>query len=415
MSEIARVQRDIRQRRGFILWNLSFGHAVSHWYSESLLVLLPFVQTTMGFSNIQYGLLGTVQGLSSAIVNVPVGVMVDRMKRHWGPILAWCMVWTAISYVVLGVSPSYLFLLIAVVLITLPGTIWHLPATAALSQRFPDRRGFAVSIHGVGANAGNFIGPLVTGALLGVMFWRDIAFIYVAPALAVALVLWLSLRYIGDHGAEDEKKSLRVWLGDATRMVRRPMVIGLLAVALLRMGSSNVLIFWTPRYLRDPVESGGLGMEPVMVGLNFALLAGMGVVSGPILGLISDRFGRKVVLVPGLVAATLLPIALVNAGSGPLLTLTMVTMGFFTYSLQQIVLAAFLDIAGRGTEATAVGLLFGGGGMVTAVSPLIAAVIIDSFGLGSIFYYVAAVAGISAAVMLAIPLRKHESSPAPGS
>ena len=68
-----------------------------------------------------------------------------------------------------------------------PGSVWHLPATAALSQRFPDRRGFAISMHGFESNIGNVLGPLLTGALLTALFYRTVLFIYASPALAVAV------------------------------------------------------------------------------------------------------------------------------------------------------------------------------------------------------------------------------------
>ena len=415
MRETLEDQKHTRQNRELILWNLSFGHAIAHWFGESLPVILPYIQATMGFSNVQYGLIGTVQGISSGVINVPGGFLVDRLKRHWGPILALCTVWTGVSYVMLGAAPNYLFMLAVGIFVILPGTIWHLPATAALSQRFPDRRGFALSIHGVGANAGNFIGPIVTGALLGVLFWRNVAFIYVVPTMAAAVFFWVSLRNLGKEGVKEEKKALGTWFREAARMVRNPMVIGLVTVSLLRTGSLSAVLFWLPRYLGDPVEDGGLGMTSVMVGLHFAFLAGMGVVSGPVLGLISDRVGRKAVLVPGLVLSTILPVIMVNAGGGLLMTLVIVLMGLFAFSLHQILIAAVLDVVGRGTEATAVGLLFGGANMVSGVSPVIAAFVINSFGLGAIFYYIAIVTGVSTVVMIRTPMKTERPTPLSGS
>ena len=70
-------------------------------------------------------------------------------------------------------------------------------------------------------------------------------------------------------------------------------------------------------------------------------------------------------------------------------------------------LAAVLDVVGRGTEATSTGLLFGGGSVVAAISPLLAALVVNSFGLSAIFYYVAIISTVAAVVMLAIPLKKQ--------
>ena len=415
MGQTVQATRKLRQNRIFILVNLSIGHGMVHWYQHALLVILPFVQATLGFGDVLYGVVGTVQATSSAVLNIPGGFVVDRLRHHWGPILAFCLVLASLSYVLLGSSLNYAFLLIAVIFVTLAGTAWHLPATAALSRRFPERRGFAISVDQVGAQIGNFIGPVVTGALLGLLLWRNIAFVYVAPGLVAAIVFWFFLRDLGRSSGDHDKKSLRVWFREVTQMAATPAVFGMVIVALLRLGALNALMLWVPRYLHDPVDAGGLGMRPFIVGLHFALLTGAGIASGPIMGLISDRFGRKIVLVPALLAATFLPIALVNLSSGPMLTLVMASLGLFTLSLQPIVLAAVLDIAGSGTEATAVGLLYGGGSAMAGISPLVAAFLINSFGLGAIFYYAAILTGLATVLMVFLPLKRPlQTHPAEG-
>jgi len=82
--------------------------------------------------------------------------------------------------------------------------------------------------------------------------------------------------------------------------------------------------------------------------------------------------------------------------------------------LHQIIQAAVLDVVGRGTEATAVGLIFGINGLIGAASPFLATWIINNAGgLSSIFYYSGILTAISAVVMIFIPLRPLNTGPAP--
>jgi MHS family proline/betaine transporter-like MFS transporter len=134
----------------------------------------------------------------------------------------------------------------------------------------------------------------------------------------------------------------------------------------------------------------------------------MGIVSAPILGYLSDKYGRKQVLVPGLIIAAVLTMFVVSAGDTLYLALLLAGIGLFSFALQQIILAALLDVVDRGTEATASGLIFGVNGLLGFGSPFIAAFIINDFGgYGSIFYYVGALTVLSAVIIIFIPFPNY--------
>ena len=141
-------------------------------------------------------------------------------------------------------------------------------------------------------------------------------------------------------------------------------------------------------------------------GFHFALITGMGVVSAPILGYLSDRFSRKAVMVPGFILAAAISMVTVAAGDGIWLIPVLAGTGLFSFALHQIVQAAVLDVVGRGTEATAVGLIFGLNGILGAVSPFLGYFVIENFGgYGSVFYYAGILTAISAVLVIVAPMR----------
>ena len=147
-------------------------------------------------------------------------------------------------------------------------------------------------------------------------------------------------------------------------------------------------------------------MGHIRAGFYLGFLSGMGIISAPILGALSDKIGRKAILVPGLAVAAILSMFVVVAGDGFLLALVFVGLGLFSFALHQIIQAAVLDVVGRGTEATAIGLLFGLNGIIAAASPFLATVIIEHFGgYGSIFYYSGIMTALAAALVLVLPIR----------
>ena len=193
-------------------------------------------------------------------------------------------------------------------------------------------------------------------------------------------------------------------------MLGNPVVLGLILTATLRSIGLTALFNWTPFYLSDTET--GLGMGYFKGGFHYSLLAGMGIISAPVLGALSDRLGRKSVLVPGLASAGVLSMLVVSTSDSVLLALVLAGMGLGAFALHQIMQAAVLDVVGRGTEATAVGLIFGIKGIIGAVSPFLATLIINYVGgLSSIFYYSGILTLISAIVMTFIPLRPMNDGP----
>ncbi len=405
---MAVISKDIavwRNNRRMILAVLSAGHGISHWFDHSFPVLLPSITASLRLSNLQVGAIGTAKEVSVGLMNVPAGFVVDMLKVHWGLILTGCLIWIGVAHGLAGISPNYPFLVVMLVLVSVPGALWHLPATAALSQRFPDWRGFAISIHGFGANIGNLIGPIVAGALLLIFSWRGVLFLYVVPALTFALILWFFLKDLGRDQGPESRRNIKVQLREAARSLRKPVVVGLITVSLLRGMALNALLIWTPFYLTDEI-----GKSSVSMGVHMALLAGTGVVSTPLLGVLSDRYNRKLILIPSLALGAILSALVVSAGSGLWLTLVIAAMGLFSYGISQIFQAAMLDHVSRGTEASTTGILFGTNAALGAFSPLIVVALISAFDLGSVFFYAAGLTTASLLLLLPIPLRVGPTS-----
>ena len=415
MSTVSPTQEKVRQPRSsaFILTNLSIGHGITHWYMSSMMLMLPKIQSSFGFGNFQFGMLNTIRQVSAGSATIPTGVLIDMAKNQWGLILTGCMIMAGVASGLISLSPNYIYLTAVIVLLPLPGTIWHMPAIAAISQRMPDRRGMGLSIHGIGSQLGTSLGPYGTGHLLALMAgwsameaWRSVTLIYVAPAIFMAVVVWWSLRDLGSSGiSPNQQTSLKVRIQGVGGLLRNRTMLALMVVIMLRNMGFNSLTIWVPKYLQDSVEDGGLGMSTVSAGLNYSLLTALGVVSSPFLGALSDRYGRKKVLLPSLSLAAGLALAIGQAGDGVWLTMTILATGLFTYSLGQILQASVLDQVGKGTEGATMGLVMGLNNIFSALSPLAAALVVNAYGLSSVFYYNAGLWVAAVAVLTFISLK----------
>ncbi|MEC8910336.1 MAG: MFS transporter, partial [Chloroflexota bacterium] len=135
--------RGIRSTAPFILGGLSGGHAVFHWFSQSFFVMLPEVVATFGLNGLQVGAIAATREVVSGVIALPGGVVTDMVRRHWGLVLAICMGLFGVGWLIMARAPVYPVLLVGMAVMAAAASMWHLPAAAALSRRFVDRRGSA--------------------------------------------------------------------------------------------------------------------------------------------------------------------------------------------------------------------------------------------------------------------------------
>jgi MFS family permease len=164
------------------------------------------------------------------------------------------------------------------------------------------------------------------------------------------------------------------------------------------------MVTFLPIYFDDE-----LGMSSAARGFHIALLMLVGMFSTPFLGYLSDRVGRKQVLIPALVILCAATLLLVPWGEGIPLTLIIVLMSLFLYSDQPILTAAALDIVGRRVVNTTLGVLTLARLAPSAAAPLIAGALYQVFGIHATFYFVAGIFALSATVMIFIPLTDSNS------
>ena len=395
--------KGIRTTAQFILTGLSGGHAVFHWFSQSFFVMLPEVVATFGLSGLQVGAVATTREMVSGIIALPGGVVTDMLRRHWGSVLTACMALFGLGWLIMGIAPTYPILLIGMAIVAAAASMWHLPATAALSHRFSHHRASALSLHGVGGNIGDVLGPALTGVLLLTLSWQGILSIYAAVPLFLAFVVFWAFRNIGHFENDDSRPArFREQMANTRESFKEhPRLWGIMTVAGVR-GMANVAFLpFLALYLGLDEE---LGLGNASLGLHIALLVGVGVFATPVTGYISDRLGRKLVLIPGLIGLSALTALLIPFGEGIGLIIILAFLGTFLFSDQPILTAAALDVVGEKVAASTLGVFSFSRFALAGASPLIAGQLFDAQGIEAVFLYISGIYLLATIVLLAVPL-----------
>jgi len=374
------VAPEIRRGRNRLAATVTLGHAIKHIYNSGLqTILMPEIKIGLGLSATQLGSLAFSRQATSWVITIAAGYLGDRFANRASLMLAISLSLMGVSYFLAGIAPTYWMMFAAMLLVGVGPSLYHPPAIGALSRRFPDRRGFAISLHGTGGSVGEMLGPITTAGVLALLMWRDLMQVSMFPALLGAFLIWGMMRSI--PGEVPGSASTRAYFASLVSLLKNWNLLLLVVVAALRsIGQSSVIVF-LPIYLREDLE-----FSAAKIAIYFSLSQGIGIGAQPVMGFLSDRFGRKAILVPGSGALGLLYVALSQANPGLQLLFTILALGFLQYSLHTIFIAAAIDITGGEVQSTVVSLIYGASFLGT-LSPVLAGVIADAHGYSGTFLY----------------------------
>ena len=338
--------------------------------------------------------------MSTGLVSLPGGILSDALKQHWAVFLTVCIGGFGAGAVLLGVSPAFPLLLAGIAIIAASHSFWHLSAASTLSRSFPNDRGTVLSFHGIGGSIGDAGGPFVTGLLLYLLGWQKILSFYGVIAIGFAFVFLFSVsKILKPSESQKDQINYSRHISTVFRALKQPVIWGIAAVKGLRGMSLVALLTILPLYFYDD-----LSMGPSSRGLHIGLLIVVGIITKPLAGYLSDRFGRKQILIPGLIWSSLIALSLVFFSQGIFLAISIVLLGVFLYPDQPIITAATLDIAGENISSSVLGVTGTISLAMSTMSPLMAGAIYQNFGFDMVMVYLGILFALAAAITSILPL-----------
>ena len=372
------------------VWLISAGHMMTHWYPSTFYLLLPLIGNELGLSFSQIGSILTCQFAAGALSNLPGGMAVDAIGRK-GLLMAVALSWIGLPYLVMGFSHSYWMLLVCAALVGIGNNLWHPTAIPLLAQNHPGRRGLVVSIHSMGGNLGDAIAPLAVGAMLSVFSWRDVVVMNVVPGVVASVLLLMMLGRIDDGGrAKAERpgaapRDLVSAVAAVRTLFANRTVLMLSLGSAVRAMTAMTLLTFLPVFL-----SNDMGYSPAWIGGSLFALQAAGFAAAPIAGHLSDRMGRRSVIMSSMVMSCVVLLLMAFAGRSPVFVLFVAFLGFFLFAVRAVLQAWLLDATPKHMGGTSIGIMFGAQAVGAAIGPLIGGLIADHYGIIATFYYLAA-------------------------
>ena len=314
---------------------LSICHFIHDVYSSFLAPLLPFLIDKFGLQFAQAGFLTTIMQVP-ALLSPYIGKLADRMSFRYFIITAPAL--TAVPMSLLGVAPSYGVLLILLFLTGVSVSLFHVPAPVLVYRVAGERTGRAMSFYMTGGELARTIGPLtIVGAisLLGFDGFYPVMIVGITASVIMYFRFWNMPVTVKPQ----QKISIRT-----TCREMKGLLVPLSAVVFVRGFMHACLTAFLPLYIMQ--QSGDIWLS----GIALSLFEAAGVAGILAVGGLSDRFGRKKLLLFCMIVA---PLALLffTITSGWLQFMILLVTGFSLLSTTPVMLAMVQEYSKDGSSA----------------------------------------------------------------
>ncbi|HEY7655692.1 MAG TPA: MFS transporter [Burkholderiales bacterium] len=371
------------------VWLISAGHAFTHWYTATFYLLLPLIGRELGLSYTEIGLIMTTQHVVGALSNLPGGMVVDMVGKK-GYLMATSLFWVGFPYALMSLTHNYWMLLVCVTLVGIGNNLWHPAAITTLAYRYPERKGLVISVHGMGGNVADGVAPLVVGALLAWFSWRAVVVMNVVPGLVMAAMILVMLGAFTmstshDHvNAGGKSRSVRDYLKDVVSLLHnRALMLVSIGSAFRTMTQTGLLTF-LPVYLAYELD-----YSPFVVGVCMSAMQVAGFAASPIGGHLSDKMGRKKIVMSSMVLTCVMIVFMALAGKSAAFVVFIALVGFFLYAMRPVLQAWAVEATPRELAGSGVGLQFGIQHVGASIAPALFGVIADAYDLYTAFYFLA--------------------------
>jgi len=261
-------------------------HCGHHLLTALLVPVLPFIRGEFALDYTQAGWLVSALIVPYGISQLLGGWLADRIGRR--VVITISISGGALFGLLVGLSPTYITMVIFLVLLGVVTGGYHPTSTPLLSASVePKNWGRVLGLHQIGGNASFFLAPLIVAGIAATLGWRGLFIVLTIPTIVFGIVFYILLgrwRYV------------KTEIPNHTEILHAPYHLQRLVLFLILSIAGDILILSTisfiPLFIVDHFD--------VAEGVAAALLAvvySAGLWVGPLGGYLSDRLGRVPVLI----------------------------------------------------------------------------------------------------------------------
>jgi MFS transporter, FSR family, fosmidomycin resistance protein len=369
---------------------VSLGHFTNDMHGNLITSLTPYLVIRGEISTSVAGLVLLSYLIGSSVLQPFFGHMSDRSGRRvfavFGPL------WVGLAAVAIALVGNTATILVIAILAGIGTAAFHPQAAAMVDGLSHHSKGWVMSIFSMGGNIGFAIGPLLA-AVIATVGMRYSPLILI-PGIVVTYLLARYAPQIGPQPGNVSAEPLRHTLRQTWRTLA-----AIVSIIALRGGVQYGLLLFLPLYYHAHGSSAQLGSYYAFV------ISLSGAFGGLLGGRLSDRFGRRPVVVGSLLLSVPLLFASL-AVHGPLVWPILVLAGACLLASNSVTVVQGQELLPSNTgiaSGLTLGLGFGLSGLIGSGL----AVLADQIGVGTVIAVLPLLAPLAAGLAFMVPERRE--------
>lgn len=298
-----------------ILYIIGIVHLLNDALQSVVPALFPVLQSSMGLTFTQLGLIAFALNATSSLIQPVVGIYTDKRPSPYA--LPIGLTFSLFGIIGLALAQEFWLIIVSVLFIGLGSAAFHPEGSRVAYMAAGNRRGLAQSIYQVGGNSGQALAPLMAAYILLPLGQKGVLWFTIVAAAGVILLLYIAAWYKQQvlEKATPVKRKIaeKASVRKENNANKRIIIFSISLLVFLVFARSWFHAGITNFYAFYAIQNYGLPIADSQIYIFVFLGAGaVGTFFG---GPLADRFGKRLVISLSMLGSA--PLALLLPFVGP--------------------------------------------------------------------------------------------------